>query len=266
MTQYLKEKINQTSALLEKQRRELERRDMARTEWIAGVSHDIRTPLSLIVGCADEMETDASLPEETRQKAEMIRSKSFCIKKLIEDLNLTSKLTYHMQPLRREEYVPAVWIRRTVAKMLNNGEIPDSCEVDIRMEPVLEKLCLRGDVRLLSRALQNLLGNSIKHNPGGCHILIQAQTAEEGFCFCVKDDGKGVPEEIQAIVQEERNAAVKEMKASSDTGPHVMGLFIVKQIAGAHDGRLWFSEGGNETWVSIKNLQMSGAVTGQSGQ
>lgn len=246
LTQYLREKINQTSELLEKQQEELQKRDTARTEWISGVSHDIRTPLSLIVGYADEMATDAALTEDARQKAGMIRTQSFTIKKLIEDLNLTSKLTYHMQPLRKQRYIPAVWLRQTAALMLNGGEIPESCELELDIEPELEQLSMTGDVQLLTRALQNLLGNSVRHNPGGCRIRLRAQAAEEGFCFCVRDGGKGVPEAVRQIVQEGQSGKNK------DRGPHVMGLLVVKQIACAHGGNLWFEEDGTAVWMSVR--------------
>lgn len=243
MTQYLREKINQTSRLLERQQEELAKRDRLRTEWIAGVSHDIRTPLSLVVGYADEMATDLSVPEEARQKAGMIRTQSFAIKKLIEDLNLTSRLTYHMQPLRREAYFPAVWLRQTVALMLNGGEIPEEYELELDIAPELEQLRMTGDVQLLTRALQNLLGNSVRHNPGGCRIQMTAQAVEEGFCFCVKDDGGGISKEVQKIVMEDD---------ASDQKQHVMGLRVVKLIARAHGGNLWFADGGNAVWMSVK--------------
>lgn len=60
----LKEQINQTSAILEKQNELLSKRDDARTEWISGVSHDIRTPLSMIMGYADTLGQDKTLSEE----------------------------------------------------------------------------------------------------------------------------------------------------------------------------------------------------------
>lgn len=246
LTQYLKEKINQTSQLLEKQQEELQKRDRTRTDWIAGVSHDIRTPLSLIVGYADEIATDACIAEKARERAGMIRTQSFVIKKLIEDLNLTSKLTYHMQPLRKERYVPAVWLRQSVALMLNGGEIPENYELELETEAELEQLSMTGDVQLLTRALQNLLGNSVRHNPGGCRIGLHAEAVENGFCFCVRDSGKGVPEEVRRIVQEGARSF------GNDRAPHVMGLLVVKQIACAHGGSLWFEEDGNAVWMSVK--------------
>lgn len=76
------------------------RRDDARTSWIAGVSHDVRTPLALILGWAEQLEQDTALPAAARQKACGIRTQSEKLRALIEDLNLTSKLQYGAQPLR----------------------------------------------------------------------------------------------------------------------------------------------------------------------
>ena len=245
---YLKEKINRTSELLERQRRELERRDTARTEWIAGVSHDIRTPLSLIMGYADELEKDMGIPPEMRRKAGLIRQQSFAIKKLIEDLNLTSRLTYHMKPLRRERYCPAVLLRRTAADMINSGEIGSDRALELDVDPKLETLRLTGDTALLTRALKNLLGNSVRHNPDGCRIRLEARETERGFCFCVADDGAGVPEPVRRIaLGQEADAAPK------DRAPHVMGLLVVARIAEAHGGRLWFERDGKEVWMSAED-------------
>lgn len=253
MTQYLRVKINQASRLLEKQKKELERRDTARTEWIAGVSHDIRTPLSLIVGDSDALEQDTGLSAEARKRAERIRTQSFVISRLVEDLNLTSKLSYHMQPLRLESYIPAEWMRRTAAELLNNGEIPEEYELEIVIGQGLEKV-FGGDVGLLTRALRNLIGNSVRHNPQGCWIRLSGLLTQEGFCLCVEDDGGGVPEQVRRIVEEDEGTDGTAYEKNADGKPHVMGLFVVKQIAGAHGGRLWFDKDGHQVWMSIKNI------------
>lgn len=276
LTRYLGERINQASALLERQRRELDRRDTLRTEWIAGVSHDIRTPLSLIAGYADALERDAALPEPARQEAALIREQSFSIKKLVEDLNLTSRLAYHTKPLRRESYLPAVWLRQTAVQMLNAGEIGEKYELDMDIEGALEQQRMTGDAALLTRALKNLLGNSVRHNPEGCHIWLRARCAEGGFCFCVEDDGRGVPEAVRRVLAEgEGREAVHcvpaEEKENPETArpmpsaemspgagtraPHVMGLRVAAQIAAAHGGRLWFEKDGRCVWVSVFDVK-----------
>ena len=85
-------------------------RDRARTEWISGVSHDIRTPLSLVLGYSNLLEEQACTDEKIRKEASVIRQESLKIRDLIEDLNLTSKLEYHMQPLRMEQVLSLIHI------------------------------------------------------------------------------------------------------------------------------------------------------------
>lgn len=82
------------------------KREQARIEWIAGISHDIRTPLSVVMGYADTLEHSEGLSEEARQQAAVIRHQSMVMKELIADLNLTSQLEYSMQALRKKKYVP----------------------------------------------------------------------------------------------------------------------------------------------------------------
>lgn len=220
------EKLNQASCILEKQRKEIERRDNARTEWISGVSHDIRTPLSMIMGYADSLENDANLTEENRQQAGIIKKQSLKIKNLIEDLNLTSKLTYQMQPLRNETYRPAAALRKILTSFLNRtGE--ENVSVSLEVDPRLEDCTAQGDVPLLERAVENLLNNSAAHNPKGCNIQIRAVKNGGKMEWEISDDGVGIPREVYL-----RLAGQKQ----DDGKVHIMGLYLVRQIITSHGG------------------------------
>ena len=89
-------KINRTSELLQYQEYQLREKESARANWISGVSHDIRTPLSMVMGYAGQLETCPELSEENRNKISVIRHQSIRMKNLINDLNLASKLEYQM--------------------------------------------------------------------------------------------------------------------------------------------------------------------------
>ncbi|MCH5253153.1 MAG: sensor histidine kinase, partial [Lachnospiraceae bacterium] len=141
--------LNKTSDILEKQRVFLERRDSARTEWIAGVSHDIRTPLAVIMGYADQLENDETLSPRQRECAESIKIQSMNIRKLIEDLNLTSKLEYHMQPLRTKEFYPSALLRGIVAEMLN-GRHGEQYEISLSIEDEFSAVRMQGDSDLIA--------------------------------------------------------------------------------------------------------------------
>ena len=241
----LAEKLNQVSRILEIQRQNLNQRDTARTEWISGVSHDIRTPLSMVMGYADSLENDATLPLEARKEAGIIREQSLKIKTLIEDLNLTSKLEYHMQPLRVKDFMPAALLRQAVVSILNGGG-QGSCELETDIDDALEPVVMRGDEALLSRALQNLIGNSIRHNPG-CRICVSGRLErKDGQSLCVlsvRDDGSGIPEEVRRILEG--------LRPSDPGGPHIMGLRIVSQITSAHGGQMRFSADGREVLLYL---------------
>ena len=165
-------------------------RDAARSDWINGVSHDIRTPLSMVMGYAAQMEGAADLPPERRKQAGIIRAQSQEIRDLVNDLNLTMRLDYEMQPLRRGTLHPAALVRQVAADVLNGG-LEEKYALEVNLPPAAEALTLEADGPLLRRALLNLVNNCVSHNPEGCSITLGAR-AEGKFCaLWVEDDGGG---------------------------------------------------------------------------
>lgn len=220
-------KLNQTSAVLQRQSRMLSQRDEARTEWIAGVSHDIRTPLSLIVGYADRLAESEALGEEEKAMARTLQRQSMIIRQLIQDLNLTSKLAYQSQPLNKALCSPALLLRECVADFYNEGlELDYDISVVISEKAERARIC--ADAGLLSRALRNLIGNSIRHNPQGCRIEVRMIASENKISCRICDSGPGIREEV-----------VKNMD-KPEREIHIMGLRLTAQIAKAHGGSLIF--------------------------
>lgn len=223
--------INKTSAQLAKQEAALNKRDNARTTWIAGVSHDIRTPLSLIMGYASQLENDPELPQSKREQAGIIRRQSQRIKTLINDLNLASKLEYDMQPLRQDSVALAPLLRIIAADFLNSG-LSGSYSINVAMDESVQNVLVTGDEELLRRAVSNLITNSIRHNPKGCDIKV---TPEKGFGNCslsVSDNGVGFTHEMLNNLNYP--------KSSVELKNHGLGLTIVRQIIKAHGGTTEF--------------------------
>lgn len=246
--QELAKELNLVSEKLEEQRRILAKRDEARTEWIAGVSHDIRTPLSLIVGYSDKLSEDYNLSEENQRIAESMKRQSLIIRQLIADLNLTSRLAYQVQPLKKSICSPAAILRDCIAEVYNgqlgqiyDGEgaksdlIPDHT-IEIAIKKEAESVKIMADEGLLRRALRNLIGNSIRHNKEGCHVTVTLSVKENRVCWRIEDTGCGIP---QIVVQNmERQDGVV----------HIMGLRLVSQIAKAHGGELEFIRRGSGSY------------------
>lgn len=229
----LAQEINAVSAALQK-------RDAARANWIAGVSHDIRTPLSVIIGYAATLEKTPENPE-IAQKAAHIKAHGERIKNLVNDLNLASRLDYEMQPLRLEPVAVAPLLRTIAADFLNRGydqHYDIECEIDFGSD-----ICIIGDTSLLQRAVENLVTNAIVHNPQGCRIRLEARMAPHETVITVSDNGTGVSE---AKLQELQTRA-HYLHCDTEGKPrHGLGLALVKQILTAHHGTMRLSgrEGG----------------------
>ena len=228
----LAEKLNQTGAQLQAKNEMLSRRDNARTQWIAGVSHDVRTPLALILGWAEQLEQDALLPDSSRQKATGIRTQCEKLRTLIDDLNLTSKLEYGAQPLRRKDLRAGPLFRQLVAQFCESP-LAERCEITLEQEEPAEQTVLSVDEALLARLLENLLNNSVRHNPKPVNITVHTRRVGERFCLTVADDGIGYPAAVLVAL----NAA-----EPAENAPHILGLYVVQQIAAAHGGTAVFGQ------------------------
>lgn len=93
-----------------------------------------------------------------------------------------------MQPLQKTPVRLSKLLRYYVADLLNTG-IPESFTIDIAIAPDAEALMLDCDARLLSRAINNLVQNSINHNPKGCNISLTLSYSDATISLSVADDG-----------------------------------------------------------------------------
>lgn len=223
--------INQASAQLTRQEADLNRRDNARAAWIAGVSHDIRTPLSIVMGYASQLEDDPELPQSKREQAGVIRMRSEQMKTLVDDLNLASKLEYDMQPLRRNPIVLAALLRQVAADFINGG-LPENDSIEVHINDDAQNIRVTGDEQLLRRAVSNLIANSVRHNPIGCSVRVTLESGVENCLISVSDNGVGFTKEQLVDLNRSKSAAMLEN--------HGIGLTIVRQIIRAHEGTVTF--------------------------
>lgn len=211
------------------------KKDNTRAVWIRGVSHDIRTPLSMILGYASEIEDTAGLPEHTRKQAGIIRRQSEKLKDLVADLNLTTKLEYSMQPIQKQNLNPVELARQVVSEFLNEG-LSDQYEIEFSEEQPGKTACLNGDSSLLQRMLSNLIHNSIVHNPDGCKINLTLGINDEACSFSVSDNGKGISEPLLNSLN--HNEDISSTQEQSDGIDHGLGLKVVRQIVKVHQGKI----------------------------
>lgn len=225
--------INRTSDILQGQKYQLRKRETARANWIAGVSHDIRTPLSMVMGYAGQLKDDTSLTPEERQKAGVIVKQSKRMQSLINDLNLASKLEYNMQPINLATHNLIAIVRQVVVDFMNM-DIEENYPIQWETDEDLITCPINADKDLLKRAISNLIQNSINHNEQGCKIHVGV-TADGSKCTVyVSDDGIGATDEQIEKLNNTSHYMVCDENTTEQR--HGLGLLIVKQIVSAHGG------------------------------
>lgn len=231
----LAKSINKTSEILQNQREQLRNKDTARANWIAGVSHDIRTPLSMIMGYASQLKTSSNLSDEMEKKLSVILKQSERIKNLINDLNLASKLEYNMQPFEKKKENAVALVRQVIVDFLNM-DIDEKFPIEWKTKSEFVSCFVNVDKNLIKRALANLIQNSINHNENGCTIYVSVKEDEKNCIICVEDNGIGVSDEELEKLNNTPHYMVCDKNTTEQQ--HGLGLLIVKQIMDVHNGQV----------------------------
>ncbi len=213
-------------------RRWSKNREQVRIEWISGISHDIRTPLSMVMGYSDTLQNSENLSAKERQQMSVIRHQSIVMKELVEDLNLTSRLEYSMQALRVEKVRPAVLLREVAAAFLSDageGEL----DIDVEISPQAEETWIKADRKLLIRAFRNLFHNSLQHSEqsGTTKITLRMWQERRWCCISFADNGIGYSPEVLSGLSNQRKRRATQ---------NIRGLGIVQKIVLAHNGKIHF--------------------------
>ena len=166
------------------------------------------------------------LDSAARARAKTIRMQGERIRALVSDLNLASKLEYELQPLRVQRFRPAELLRTAAAEVWNDG-VSEAFSLEMDIPADCEGVTFTGDVPLVGRAVRNLVGNSIRHNPQGCTITVGMRCENRVCRLTVADDGKGFPAQVLESLCRPQEGTISS---------HGLGLTIVRQIAAAHGG------------------------------
>ena len=197
-------------------------REKARTEWIAGVSHDIRTPLSIVMGSVE--------------KGSIEEKQCFKIRDLIGNLNTENKLEAGTGKWSNEKINLTSLLREILCDYINTYE---EYSFDLQVDERLENYGIQADVTLIRRMIENLITNSIVHNEKGCEIkatLLDRGKGKAKLVIC--DNGQGAPEQkIKALNERIKNAYLPE---------HGLGIRVVKQVAKKYKYAVKFSAEENE--------------------
>jgi signal transduction histidine kinase len=229
---------------------ELKAVDRAKAGFIAAASHDLRTPLTSIIGYVELLsdgEAGLVTPEQVRMLDAVDRN-ARRLKTLVEDVLTISKIelgafTSHLEPV---DLAGVVWAAADVIR-------PSAGVGGLTFEVVCadKGLMVDGDPGQLDRVLVNLLSNAVKYTPGGGSVSLSLTREEDVAVLVVSDTGIGIPEKDQGSLFTRffraSNVVARELPGSG------LGLSIVRTIVANHHGQISLgSAEGQGTTVTVR--------------
>jgi PAS domain S-box-containing protein len=207
--------------------------DMKNT-FLEAVSHDLRTPLTSILGSALTLEQSRlELPRgDAVDLVRRIASNARKLERLLGDLLDLDRLQRGIVSPQRRTVDLAELVRRGV----DGTENPGGRTVHVEVEPIRVSV----DAAKMERILENLVSNALRHTPQDACVWVRARGQDGGVVLVVEDDGPGVPEGFKEAVFEPFRQAPG---SSSEHSPGVgVGLSLVRRFAELHGGRAWVED------------------------
>jgi PAS domain S-box-containing protein len=224
--------------------------DMKNT-FLQAVSHDLRTPLTAILGLALTLERQPNAgPAEVEDISGRIARNARKLDKLVNDMLDLDRLTRGIVEMTRYP----VDLARLVQSVVDSAE-----NVDRVVHKDLQPVFVEVDAAKVERIVENLINNAARHTPKTAQIWVSVRPFEGGGLLAVEDDGGGVPEsEVESIFDEFQRGSES---ATHSPGMGV-GLSLVRRFAEMHGGKAWVEGRENGTGASFRVFLPGGGESG----
>jgi len=231
------ESINNLSKRLSSNERQIKHAEQLREEWITGLSHDLKTPLSSIYGYSTMLASEDYewTKEEMRVFATTMQEKATYMDALIRDLTYTYQLKNRAIQLEKVLIPLAVWL-------------PQFADEQVSVK-VYGDVVLEADELLLKRILDNLITNAKKYTPDGTKVNVEAQNIGKEIMLTIADQGPGIP---QAELDNLFERYYRGTNTTDDTTGTGLGLAITKQLIDLHGGTISVQSGAEGTVFILK--------------
>lgn len=209
---------------------DLAQSNQVRRQMTADVAHDLRTPLSVILGYTEAL-SDGKL-QGTPQMYGVMHSEAQHLSHLIDDLRFLSLADAGELPLERRNVSPLDLLNRTAA---SNHAAAEQKQIDLQVQGAPDLPDLNVDPERMAQVLGNLTSNALRHTPAGGTIVLTARSEVEGVLLQVRDTGSGI---AAADLPYIFHRFYRGDLSRQQTGESGLGLAIAKSIVEAHGGRI----------------------------
>ncbi len=231
--------------------------DAIRRDFVANVSHELKTPVGAISLLAEAIQDCGDDPAAVRRFADRMRVESARLSRLIQELIDLSRLQ-GAEPMRIAAAVPVLSFVNEAIDRTRLAATASDIDVVVHVEP---ELAVPGDERQLATAVANLLDNAVAYSPPHTRVAVTARRRDDEVDIAVTDQGIGIaPGDRERVF--ERFYRIDPAR-SRETGGTGLGLAIVKHIATNHRGRVdvWSVEGTGSTFTLTLPAPHSGAAS-----
>lgn len=209
---------------------QLEKEEALRRNLLADVAHELRHPLHILRGSLQAI-LDGVYPLSQAEIAHLL-DQTYHLNRLVEDLHALAQAEARQLPLQRQPTDMAVLVKEITAAF---SPLAAAKEIDLRVALLGALPTLPVDEARLRQALNNLLGNALRHTPVGGQVRVQMQQVAGELDISVADSGSGIAaEHLPYVFDRFYRADAARSRDRIGTG---LGLAIVRAIAEAHGGR-----------------------------
>jgi two-component system, OmpR family, sensor histidine kinase SenX3 len=231
--------------LLADDRTEITRTEEIRNDFVANVSHELKTPVGAISLLAETLEASPDDEEAVRRFAKRMRKESARLAALVQDIIELSRL----QGANVAQQGHPVDINDVIAEAVDRSQLPaDNKNIDIVIGNRVDAM-VYGDQDMLVTALRNLIDNAIRYSPENTRVGIGVRAKEGLVSISVTDQGDGLsPEEQERVFERFYRVDAARSRQTGGTG---LGLSIVKHVISNHGGEVtvWSQPGQGSTFT-----------------
>jgi two-component system phosphate regulon sensor histidine kinase PhoR len=244
----LAESLNTMADELQQKMENLKRLDRVRTDFVANVSHELKTPLTLIKGYVETLQSKAIDDKEKAARfISIIKEHSDRLGYMIDDLLSLSELELSKDCVNRSK----LDLKEIIDEIsLGFGQALAEKKQSLTMSTKGDDFSIQADRNKIEQVFVNLIDNSIKYTKESGQIEVMLHEQSQTVCVTVQDNGIGIPKEHRDRVFERFYRVDK--ARSRELGGTGLGLSIVKHIVLAHNGKIAIeSEPNKGTNVSV---------------